>query len=132
MVLIQLEGVMQEPWEKLLLPGVPRYGEPAKAELLPAEKGTFATLLQSFPCIRVGTSFPGKWWNHIPGSAQKMSGNVVWDWVKAGLILESFSSFNDSVFLWKSCRSYVGWHGVWILSAQVRVDKVLGIFWEWD
>lgn len=117
---------MQDPWEKLLLPGVPPLWRASKAELLPAEKGTFATLLQSFPCIRVGTNFPGKWWNHIPASAQKMSGDVVWDWVKAGLTLESFSSFNDPAFLWKSCRSYMGWCGVWILSGQVRVDKALG------
>lgn len=50
---------------------------------------------------------------------------------KAGLVLESFSSFNDLLFLWKSCRSYVGWRRVWVLGGQIQVDKAWGILWEW-
>lgn len=59
-----------------------------------------------------------------------MSGEVVCErggvGSKAGLTLEGFSGFNDSVFLWESRRSYVGWRGVWILGGQIRVDKALG------
>lgn len=46
--------------------------------------------------------------------------------LKAGLTLGGFSGFNDSVFLWESRRSYVGWRGVWILGGQIHVDKALG------
>lgn len=80
MVLIHLESVMQETLEKAAPPWCsPAVQSQERLSYHQLKRATFTTLLQSFPCILMGTNFPGKQWDHINGNAQKMSDDELWE-----------------------------------------------------